>query len=65
MNETEERPLKCFLAKVISGGRVTIPEAIRLLHGIKENCIVELKILKVVPRSPENVDNYDERGGKR
>lgn len=45
--ETIETPTKQFLAKVISGGRVTIPEELRLLLGIKEGSIIEFKIIRV------------------
>ena len=53
MNETGENPLRRFLARVISGGRVTIPEEIRLVHGIKENHIVELEIINVLSGGKE------------
>jgi len=57
MQTQEERPLKRFLAKVISGGRVTIPEEMRLLHAIKEGSIIELKIIDILPSSISKRDD--------
>jgi len=39
-----------FLAKVISSGRITIPEEVREIHKIEEGDIIELQIIKVVKK---------------
>ena len=39
-----------FLAKVISSGRITIPEEVREIHKIEEGDIIEVQIIKVVKK---------------
>jgi len=39
-----------FLARVISGGRITIPEEVRELHGIKKGDLVRVSIIEVKKR---------------
>jgi hypothetical protein len=48
----EEVPAKTFLAKVISGGRITIPEELRTILGIKENSIIQLRYIQTVKTEP-------------
>ncbi len=45
---------RTFLARVISGGRVTIPEELRELLGIREGDMIELQILKLIKKEVIN-----------
>ena len=39
-----------FIAKMISGGRVTIPEEIRNVFGLKDGDYIELRFIRVVKK---------------
>jgi len=41
-----------FVARVISGGRVTIPETIRELLGVKDGDLVEVQIESITKIDP-------------
>jgi bifunctional DNA-binding transcriptional regulator/antitoxin component of YhaV-PrlF toxin-antitoxin module len=44
---------KTFMARVQVGFRVQIPEALRIVLGIKEDDYVEVSIKKVMPKPEE------------
>lgn len=55
MGKTDYR----FIAKIISRGRVTIPEALRIAANLKEGDVIELKFLRVVKRAERREVDVD------
>ncbi len=45
-----------FIAKMISGGRVTIPEEIRTVFGLKDGDYIELRFIRVVKKGSVPVE---------
>jgi len=56
MNRTQEKPT-IFTARVISLGRITIPEELRIVHEIQEGDIVEFEIRSI--QKPTNLKNKE------
>lgn len=51
---SEQNPPKPFTAQVQVGGRVQIPEALRIVLGINEGDFVEMTVKKVEPPKSES-----------